>query len=137
MDIKRKTFDLDLTVRDYECDMDHVVNNAVYLNYLEHARHELLRDLGLNFGDLSKQGFSLVVTRVEADFRASLVSGDRFQIRTSFSLKGRIRLLFHQDIYRCRDNRLMLTAVVTGTALNRRGRPEIPKEVTTQLLKIQ
>ncbi len=128
-----KVLELEFKVRDYECDMDHVVNHAVYLNYLEHARHEFLRGVGLKFGELSKQGVSLVVTRVEADFKASLTSGDSFVVRTSLSRVGRIRLQFNQGIYRVPDNRLMLSAVVTGTALNARGRPEIPPELDAAL----
>lgn len=112
-------------VRDYECDMAHVVNNAVYHNYLEHARHEFLKTIGVNFGDLARRGIGLVVTRMEADFKSSLVSGDRFVVRTSMTRKGRLRLQFNQNIHRLPDNRLMLCAVVTGTALNERGRPEI------------
>lgn len=126
-------FALEFKVRDYECDMDHVVNHAVYLNYLEHARHEFLIGLGIKFGELSKRGISLVVTRIEADFKASLLSGDTFLVRTSFSRKGRVRLQFNQSIYRLPDNRLMLSAVVTGTALNERGRPEIPLEIERAL----
>ena len=125
--------DLELKVRDYECDTDHVVNNAVYLNYLEHARHEFLMGLGVQFGELSRRGISLVVTRIEADFKASLVSGDSFCVRTALVRKGRIRLQFHQSIHRLADQRLMLSAVVTGTALNERGRPEIPPELERAL----
>lgn len=133
MDTPDKAFELELKVRDYECDMDHVVNNAVYLNYLEHARHEFLVELGIKFGELSKQGISLVVTRIEADFRASLTSGDSFSVRTTLFRNGRIRLQFNQSIYRIPDDRLMLSAVVTGTALNQRGRPEIPIELERAL----
>ena len=124
-----KVIDLEFKVRDYECDMDHVVNNAVYLNYLEHARHEFLIGLGIKFGELSRRGISLVVTRIEADFRASLTSGETFFVRTSLNRKGRIRFQFSQSIYRIPDDRLVLNAVVTGTALNERGRPEIPLEL--------
>ena len=131
-----KTLDLELKVRDYECDMDHVVNNAVYLNYLEHARHEFLLQIGINFGELSRRGTSLVVTRIEADFRASLTSGDVFFVRTALQRKGRIRLQFHQSIYRTSDNRLMLSAVVTGTALNARGRPQFPTELERSLAQL-
>ncbi|RYF00634.1 MAG: acyl-CoA thioesterase [Comamonadaceae bacterium] len=124
-----QAFEVELKVRDYECDMDHVVNNAVYLNYLEHARHELLETKGLKFGELSRRGISLVVTRMEIDYKGSLVSGDAFVIRTTLKRSGRIRFLFHQSIHRLQDHRLMLSAVVTGTALNARGRPEFPAEL--------
>jgi len=67
-----RSLNVEFKVRDYECDMGHVVNHAVYLNYLEHARHELLGSMGIRFGDLAKRGIFLVVTRVEADFKASL-----------------------------------------------------------------
>ncbi len=127
--VDKQHHELELKVRDYECDMDHVVNNAVYLNYLEHARHEYLSGLGIRFGELSRQGVSLVVTRIEVDYRASLTSGDAFVVRTLLTRAGRIRLQFHQTIHRLSDNRLMLNAVVTGTALNDRGRPEIPPEL--------
>lgn len=122
-------FELKLEVRDYECDMDHVVNNAVYLNYLEHARHGLLATKGIRFGDLTKRGISLVVTRIEIDYKGSLRSGDSFLLRTRLQRCGRIRFLFTQTIHRLPDSRLMLSAIVTGTALNARGRPEIPPEL--------
>ncbi len=122
-------FDVDFQVRDYECDMGHVVNNAVYLNYLEHARHQLLSRMGVSFGELAKRGVFLVVTRIEADFKASLTSGDAFIVRTDLKRQGRLRLHFHQQIRRSTDGQLMLSALVTGTAINARGRPELPAEL--------
>ena len=124
-----RTLDVEFKVRDYECDMGHVVNNAAYLNYLEHARHELLGSLGIRFGELAKRGIFLVVTRIEADFKASLTSGDTFNVRTQLQRKGRLRLQFHQQIQRSTDGQVMLIALVTGTALNARGRPEMPAEL--------
>lgn len=128
-----RTLDVEFKVRDYECDMGHVVNNAAYLNYLEHARHELLGSLGIRFGDLAKRGIFLVVTRIEADFKASLTSGDTFNVRTQLQRKGRLRLEFHQQIQRSTDGQVMLNALVTGTALNTRGRPEMPTELDSIL----
>lgn len=128
-----RTTDIEFKVRDYECDMGHVVNNAVYLNYLEHARHELLGGMGIRFGDLAKRGIVLLVTRIEADFKASLTSGDTFIVRTQVQRKGRLRLQFHQQIQRSTDGQLMLSAMVTGTALNARGRPEMPAELESIL----
>lgn len=128
-DTSTRTLDVEFRVRDYECDMGHVVNNAVYLNYLEHARHELLGSMGIRFGNLAKRGIFLVVTRIEADFKASLTSGDTFIVRTELQRKGRLRLQFNQQIRRSTDGQLMMSALVTGTALNARGRPELPAEL--------
>ena len=52
-------------VRDYECDLQGVVNNANYLHYMEHTRHDFLLSLGENFSDLHDRGMDLFVARIE------------------------------------------------------------------------
>jgi len=118
--------ELDFEVRDYECDMQGVVNNGVYQNYLEHARHELLRSRGINFAELTAAGVNLVVIRAELDYKNSLVSSDRFVVRSLIRRVSRLRFEFRQDIFRLPDETLMLAAIVTGTSLNQRGRPFVP-----------
>ncbi|MCP3687413.1 MAG: acyl-CoA thioesterase [Gammaproteobacteria bacterium] len=114
---------LELKVRDYECDMQAVVNNSVYQNYLEHARHEFLQSKGINFADTTKAGINLVVVRAELDYRDSLKSNDTFAVKTALQRISRLRFLFIQDIYRLADNKVMLQARITGAALNHLGRP--------------
>ena len=46
-------FVLDMEVRDYECDLQGVVNNSVYQNYLEHTRHKYLKSTGIDFAELA------------------------------------------------------------------------------------
>ena len=118
--------ELDFEVRDYECDMQGVVNNGVYQNYLEHARHELLRSRGINFAELTAAGVNLVVIRAELDYKNSLVSSDRFVVRSLIRRVSRLRFEFRQDIFRLPDETLMLAAIVTGTSLNQRRRPFVP-----------
>ena len=55
------SFSLNLKVRDYECDMQGIVNNAIYQHYLEHARHEYLLSHGLSFAEMTRQGIVIVV----------------------------------------------------------------------------
>ena len=113
-------------VRDYECDLQGVVNNAVYQNYLEHARHELLRARNVDFAELTAAGIHLIVVRAELDYRKSLKSGDRFCIRSHIQQSSKLRFEFIQDIYRLPDETLIMNARIVGTALNERGRPFMP-----------
>jgi len=58
---------LEMTVRDYELDIQGVVNNSVYGNYFEHARHEFLLSNGVNFAKLAHEGIHLVVARSQSE----------------------------------------------------------------------
>lgn len=120
-------FTLEMAVRDYECDLQGVVNNAVYQNYLEHARHEYLKTIGIDFAALTVQGINLVVTRIEIDYKTSLASGDRFLVEVRLERISPVRIGFRQDIYRLPDRKLVVKALVTGTALNAKGRPQLPE----------
>ncbi|MEN8222811.1 MAG: acyl-CoA thioesterase [Acidobacteriota bacterium] len=114
-------------VRDYECDMQGVVNNSVYQNYLEHARHLLLKDTGLDFSELTDKGILLTVIRVELDYKSPLVSGNRFRIDTILERVSPLRFLFDQSIIKVPDEKLVLKGKVFGTSLNGRRRPEVPE----------
>ncbi|ALZ75232.1 acyl-CoA thioesterase [Rheinheimera sp. F8] len=119
-------FTLDFKVRDYECDMQGIVNNAVYFHYLEHARHEYLLSRGVDFAALAREKINLVVIRSEMDYKASLQSGDRFIVTVEYQPVSKVRFGFRQQVLRSSDGKLMLDALITGTALNARGRPFVP-----------
>ena len=73
-------FRIEMSVRDYELDMEGVVNNAVYQNYLEHARHEYLKSMGIDFAAMVENKIHMVLTRIELDFKWPLTSGDKFVV---------------------------------------------------------
>ena len=123
------THRLDFKVRDYECDLQGVVNNAVYQNYLEHARHQFLQDRGLNFAAITARGIHLIVVRAELDYRQSLKSNDEFTVCSNLERHSKLRFEFLQDIFRSPDQRLMLQARIIGTALDQRGKPFITEEL--------
>lgn len=126
-------FSIEMAVRDYECDLQGVVNNAVYQNYLEHARHEYLKSVGIDFAALAAQKINLVVVRVELDFKASLTSGDRFVVEVRPEKLSPVRIGFRQAIYRLPDRKLAIQAQVIGTALNQRGRPQVLPELEARM----
>lgn len=104
-------FEIELKVRDYECDIQGVVNNAVYQSYLEHARHEYLLSKSGSFQELTNQGILLMVSRIEMDFKNSLTSRDIFAVKLRTEKEG-LKLVFFQDIYRLSDDALCLKARV-------------------------
>jgi acyl-CoA thioester hydrolase len=122
--------ELEFKVRDYECDLQGVVNNGVYQNYLEHARHEYLQDCGINFAEVTATGINLVVIRAELDYKNSLVSNDHFVVRSLVRQVSRVRFEFQQDIFRLPDETWMLAAKITGVSLNQQGRPFLPDMLT-------
>ena len=122
-------FKLEFSVRDYECDLQGIVNNAVYQHYLEHARHEFLKTIGLNFAELVEHKINLVVARAELDYRHSLRSGDVFFVGINVERVSPLRFAFLQDIYRLPDEKLILEGKIIGTGLNERGRPELPLQL--------
>ena len=122
-------FKLEFAVRDYECDMQGIVNNAVYQNYLEHARHVFLKQHGIDFAALSRRGINLVVVRIELDYLHPLRFDDRFTVSVALERLSRIRYGFQQNIQRLDDEKPIMQAKVIITAINEVGRPFFPKEL--------
>lgn len=120
-------FSVEFKVRDYELDMQGIVNNSVYFNYLEHARHEFLLAKGVDFAALAREKINLVVVRSELDYKASLTSGDRFAVTVEFVQISKLKFGFRQQVVRLIDRKLMLDALVVGVALNADGRPFVPE----------
>jgi acyl-CoA thioester hydrolase len=123
-------FALEFDVRDYECDLEGIVNNAVYQHYIEHARHIYLKSRGLDFAQLTTAGINLIVVRIEIDYLHPLRSGDRFVVKSNLAKVSRIRFGFRQDIFRLPDDLPIIRANVIGTAMNTRGRPFFPPELS-------
>lgn len=113
--MKDYIFEIQLKVRDYECDIQGVVNNAVYQSYLEHARHEYLLSKSQSFKELTAQGILLMVSRIEMDFKRSLSSTDVFSVQLRTERQG-VKLVFFQEIIRSADQALCLKAKVDVVA---------------------
>lgn len=109
--MKDYVFEIQLKVRDYECDIQGVVNNAVYQSYLEHARHEYLLSKSQSFKELTAQGILLMVARIEMDFKRSLSSTDVFTVQLRTERQG-VKLVFFQEIIHSSDQALCLKAKV-------------------------
>lgn len=127
-----QTFFLDMAVRDYECDLQGVVNNAVYQHYTEHARHEYLKTRGVDFAALTASGLHVMVIRAELDYLRSLRSGDAFRVTVQTERVSRLRMAFTQHITRS-DGTPVLQARFVVAAVNAQGRPCFPQALEALL----
>lgn len=108
---KERAYTLAMKVRDYEVDSEGIVNNACYLNYFEHTRHEFCHEAGLSFREMRKRGMSPVVRSISVNYLSSLGLGDEFRSLLTMSRKG-ARFIFHQWI-ETPDGRLVTEGDIT------------------------
>lgn len=123
-------FTHEMKVRDYECDLQGVVNNANYQHYMEHARHEFLETLGVNFGKLHEDGIDAMVAKITIEYKLPLRSGDKFVIGINLQRQG-AKIVFTQDLFRLSDGKLCTKGIVETICLEngRLTRGEIFDEV--------
>ena len=124
-EIYKYIFELDFKVRDYECDIQGIVNNAVYQNYLEHTRHEFLHSLNGDFATMHQNGIDPVVIKSELEYKYPLRSGDVFVCRLALQRENYVKFKFIEDVYvKLSDGseKLCLKGIIT-CAVTMKGRP--------------
>ena len=128
-------FEVEMKVRDYECDIQGVVNNANYQHYLEHARHEFLESIGGSFSSMHGQGFDPMVSKVPIEYKRPLRGGEKFVVGINLVRKG-AKLIFMQDIYNLADGALSAKGEVDVICLKdgRLTRGEIFDEMFKEIL---
>ncbi|MDD6783776.1 MAG: acyl-CoA thioesterase [Bacteroidaceae bacterium] len=114
--MKDYIFKLRMAVRDYECDIEGIVNNANYLHYMEHTRHQFLLTKGVSFIELHRRGIDTVVARINVQYKTPLTSDTEFDSCLNVRKEG-VKYVFYQDIYRVEDEKLCVRATVEAVAV--------------------
>ena len=109
-------FETEMEVRDYECDIQGIVNNANYLHYTEHTRHLFLTSLGVSFARLHEKGVDAVVARMNLQYKTPLRCDDIFVSKLGVRKEG-LRYIFDHAIHRKSDGRLCFLATVELVSL--------------------
>jgi len=109
-------YELKMKVRDYECDLEGIVNNANYQHYMEHTRHEFLLQAGISFADMHSRGIDAVVARITIAYKSPLRSRDEFLSCLNVYQEG-VRYVFKQVIYRLSDMKVAAMGTVDTVCL--------------------
>lgn len=118
--MEKYIYELTMKVRDYECDLQGIVNNANYQHYIEHTRHEFLSSAGISFARLHEEGIDPVVARLSMAFKTPLRSGDEFISKLYLKKEG-IKYTFYQDIFRLPDMKPVIKALCRSGLYHQRS----------------
>ena len=116
-----------------DTDLAGIVYYANYLKFIERARTEWVRGLGLDQVRLKAEaGIVFAVRRVEADYHRPARFDDVLDVETRLTGNTGARLVIQQDVL-CRET-LLFSAAVTLVALKEEGRPaRLPADVRRRL----
>lgn len=103
-------YSLPLKVRDYEVDSQGIVNNANYLHYLEHTRHEFCQERGISFRDMQRAGIDPVVRKIEISYLTPLRLAEEMESKLWMERRG-ARFIFHQDIFNAKGKEVVRALV--------------------------
>ncbi len=116
-------------VRDYEIDYQGVVNNAHYFHYLDEARTQYLKQLGLNITQCAAENKNLVLLKTSIDFKKSLVSRNVFSVYSEIIRISRFKFKFEQKIFLEPEKQLVVFSESIVACVTRDGKPCILEEL--------
>jgi YbgC/YbaW family acyl-CoA thioester hydrolase len=126
-----KKLTISFTARGYELDSFNHINNAVYLNYFEHARWEFLREMGL-YDLIMDNGIKLVVTDIHVRYQREIRIFDELKVE-SFCYPEKPYLVFQQRII---NMTLNMPAARATTKVIFIGRDKIARDIPFEILQV-
>ncbi|MEW2282993.1 acyl-CoA thioesterase [Streptomyces sp. NPDC047841] len=127
-------FSVRVTVRGYETDVQGHLNQAVYLNYAEHARWSLLQAAGISQARLAGRGMGPVALETTIRYRRELLAGDEVDVTCAFEWGEGKTFRIRQEIVKT-DGTLAAEVVAVGGLMDLTARKLLPgpREVFAEL----
>nr|WP_281423173.1 thioesterase family protein [Paenibacillus oenotherae] len=96
-----------LRVRYQETDQMAVVFHANYVNWFEIGRTELVRHLGMPYGEIEKRGLLLPVVDLTCKYILPARYDDRIIVCTSVQQYSTVRIAFRSEVRRIADDEII------------------------------
>jgi acyl-CoA thioester hydrolase len=123
-----------IRVRYAETDQMGVAHHGSYIPWLEEARIEGMRSLGLSYREMEERGIGMPVVDVHVQYRRKLVFDDQVDLETRIDITGQSKVIFHTEVKK--GDELCATAAVTVATVNDKGVPiRIPADIIEFLHK--
>lgn len=114
-----------VTVYYEDTDLGGIVYHANYFKYVERARSDWVRRLGIDQNALRAEGLVFAVHRIEADFLAPARLDDQLTVATRIEAATPARLTLDQRVFRAENGAEtdLFRARVTLVAITLDGKP--------------
>jgi acyl-CoA thioester hydrolase len=123
-----------IRVRYAETDQMGVAYHGNYFAWFEVGRTDLLRNLGVTYRDLEKDGLRLPVIEAGARFLRPARYDDVLDIHTRVSSLGGARIGFEYEVRRDGTEAPLATGSTAHAAVDGRGRPRrLPEDIRRRL----
>ncbi|MEH6644843.1 tol-pal system-associated acyl-CoA thioesterase [Sulfitobacter sp.] len=110
-----------------DTDMAGIVYYANYLRYIERARSDWVREVGIDQLAMKEAGVVFAVRRVEADYVSPARFDDVLEVRTTLDSLSSARMVMAQEVWR--GDALIFTAKVLIVCIGSSGKPvRLPAE---------
>lgn len=114
----------EITVRYAETDMMGVVYHGNYLPWFEVGRTTLLREQGLPYRELERDGYFLPVVEANIKYHRPAVYDDKVTVITTLREKPGVRITLEYEVRR--EDTLLVTGRTVHAFIDRAGRPSRP-----------
>ncbi|WP_342070072.1 tol-pal system-associated acyl-CoA thioesterase [Yoonia algicola] len=102
-----------------DTDLAGIVYYANYLKFIERARSEWVRELGVDQVQMKAEGLVFAVRRVEADYLTPAKYDDELVVQTAMEPGSGVRLVVRQDVMR--GDEILFSALVTIICMTSEG----------------
>lgn len=117
-----------------DCTIGNHVYYARYIDWLERARNEFFRDLGVPFQSLVEEGIMLPVITCHVDYKSAARYDDEVEIEVKVAELRGVRITFDYRITRPADGKLIATAQTIHVCANLEEKPQrLPDRLKTAL----
>lgn len=130
-----KFHELEVRVRYAETDQMGVVYHGNYAQYFEMGRVEWLRNLGLSYAFMEKNGVMLPVVSLTINYKKPARYDDLLRVRTIFKKQESVRIEFDYEIYNEKAELLTTGNSVLVFVDMKTGRPVSPPDYVTERLE--
>jgi acyl-CoA thioester hydrolase len=112
------------------------LHHGAYVDYLEVARIEMLRDIGVSYAQLEAQGYALPVTGLSIDYLGAASFDELVILETQIQCSSPVRMRFYYELF-VKERRIANASVELACINLETTRPtRIPKDFLAQLLAI-